>query len=192
MLNSPLHTCVVSFLDCLYTLCLRMWFFHASFGGTERIRLFVPDQSLNETMLLSVMLLPPHPNRRPFPYLCIFDVSHHQTRVWSAAVSNSCTWGGQGSEPDESCRRHPLHSESLENNIASEPSTTRWQWLWVWTDLTHWQVGTGKRKVGFSGVWRVILVNVKYWVVRGFALVYLSGCRFLEKHGSLNAVGTLV
>lgn len=59
LVNSPLHTCVVSFLDCLYTLCLRVWFFHASFGGTERMRLFVPDQSLNETTLLSVMLPPP-------------------------------------------------------------------------------------------------------------------------------------
>lgn len=33
--------------------------------------------------------------------------------------------GAGGSEPDESCRRHPLHSEGLENDIASEPSTTR-------------------------------------------------------------------
>lgn len=36
---------------------------------------------------------------------------------------------------DESCQRHPLHSESLENNIASEPFVAVEQWFYIWTDF---------------------------------------------------------
>lgn len=94
---------------------------HILFHGAERMPLFAPDQSLNGTMLLSLMPLFP-----PFPicaYLMFPTTKPKSEALMSPALVRERT------EPDESCRHHPLHSESLENNIASEPSVTDQQWL---------------------------------------------------------------
>lgn len=87
MLRTPLLSPVLYFSECLYMLCLcvcalphivpwrRKDAAVCSWSKPKRDDVAVTDAAFS-----------------PFSHLCISDVSHHQTKEWSADVSGSCTW----------------------------------------------------------------------------------------------------
>lgn len=92
---------------------------------TAKMQLFVPDQSLNETMLLSVML--PSPPSIKHPLLPIHIWCFPPPKPGREASLSPTLVRGGGVWRSESQMKAagvtPLHSQSLENNIASESST---------------------------------------------------------------------
>lgn len=74
----------------------------------------------------------------------MFPTTNESTKHWCFQLLYVRRTEPPSDFTDESCQRHPLHSRSLENNIASEPFVTKEQWLSLNRLQMKWQLETRK------------------------------------------------